>query len=345
MRGGLFELEISYSSARQRSCDCGVGGNPMAADGTDRQPSGEVLGSIREVTSLINRLRVITTLISGALGLIYSWLLLSNLPFPDLVNGSSASAILQFALVFMYLSWVIGMNVDVNLQAQVYIADPNRGRPSKNVYLGSAMLFITALLLFALRQLSGWFAAALTAFSLVCFWLLVTTSQSAIGLANESRKLYQGMPDKFGEEQLAMVERYVCGNWIWIRQLVLLSILAVVDFVCWADWVPKAIAKSIHSWRPEYNESPVANLIPVSSLIAFIVIAEAWQWYMRVKTKILILALDELKQNYGIERKVINGRPGEKLDIHNNAAAIRYSLRVSDIIRALKDRLSSYVRH
>jgi hypothetical protein len=336
------ESKLKRNGRSGGSARAGRGRDCMGKKAGTRASSGD-LDSIREVSNLINRLRLITRIIYGALGASYTWLLLRDLPFSEIINGSDPSVILQVTLIFMYLSWVSGLTVDFNVQALVYISDPRRGEVSKAVYFNAAVLFIAAMVLLGVRKNPRYFAAALTVFSLSCLWSLVAASRGASGIIEQSKAICERNSDWFGKEQLEIVKQYMTGRWLWIRQIVLLATLALVDVICWVDLVPKTAASWIHFWKPAFAEHSVAALIPTSSLISFLVIAETWQWYMRLNTTLSVTALGLLKPNYTIKRRKKKASVSIQPGVHESAMIKVALLRIGDILTRLKAKIRSYV--
>jgi hypothetical protein len=317
----------------------------MVVRKSPKKSSGVDLESIREVSHLMNRLRLLARIIFGTIGLTYSWLLLSGLPYSTIVNGSDAGVILQVVLILMYLSWVVGINMDFGVQASVYVSAPKGSVLSKTLYFTAASLLLAAMVLLAVRKNSEFFAAALAVFSLVSLWSLIAARQSVRSIIGESKAVYETQSDWFGREQLDIVEHYMTGDWVWTRQVVLLIILSLVNVICWVPAVPRNVAHWIHLWNPQYTEQAVSALIPVVTIIGFLAIAESWQWYKRLTMKLSVSALELLKYNYKITRKKEKASDLGHQDIPIFDIKAGHFTGISDILRGLRAKLLSYVWH
>ena len=54
---------------------------------------------------------------------------------PELINNSDPSLIMQFTIASWYLSWVFGLNIDIQMQESVYMYDPHQGEVPKFIYI------------------------------------------------------------------------------------------------------------------------------------------------------------------------------------------------------------------
>lgn len=270
------------------------------------QPTGPKptdLEKIQGVSQLFGRIQFVKNVISWILVGAYTWLQIRNLPYPEIINGTRPSIALQFSLIVMYLCWARGLTLDINTEALVFVSDPNRGKLPASFYVTSLVLFAAAVALLQARNNVKIFAAALTFFSIVCLWMLLAGRKRLRDIITDSREIYKAHADFIGEEQLEIVEHYAAGKWVWIRQSCLLSLLAAVDVICWVGSISDTISGSAHTWDPDISKEAVAGLVPLAAIITFLVIAESWQWYMRIKMRFSVMALRELKEkNYRVER-------------------------------------------
>jgi hypothetical protein len=276
----------------------------MALD-QSASPEREDLDKFRGVPELFSRVRLVTRLLSFALAGIYTWLQIQHLPYTEIVNESDPAIVLQLALIVMYFCWVFGFTMDFNTEAMVFVSDPNRGKVPLLFYLSSLALFVAAIVLLWTRKDHKLFAAALTIFSIVCLFALLTGRKRLREIVDESRKTYIFHRDWLGKEQLDIVEYYLVGKWVWIRQATLLALLVGVDVMCWISEISNYIAGSLHEWNPEVKSEAIVRLVPLAAIIVFLAAAEGSQWYMRLRTRLSISALRLLKEkDYRVERTV-----------------------------------------
>lgn len=244
---------------------------------------------------------------------IYSWLQLKNLPYASIINNSNGGEILTITLWFMYLSWSVGLALDVNIQDGVYVAGPKSGNINKTGYLNLASLIIVAVVLIWARQSFVNFSLALTAFSLISLWGIRSVQSQVAPMIEDSKSAYAGDPNPnwFGHEKVEMVQRYVAGRWVWVRQIVLWIILPIIDVVCWVPAIRNFLGAYIHTLFPQMLLNSIIALLPIASLVFFLAVAETWQWFMRIKTKILVDALSSLSTEYTIMRRDAAMQPND----------------------------------
>src|SRR5262249_41567617 len=82
----------------------------------------------RGLPNLFARARWFRRIASYVLIGLFSWLQLKNISIAPIVNNANARILLQFTLVLFYFSFVLGMDLDINLQESVYIRDRKQGR-------------------------------------------------------------------------------------------------------------------------------------------------------------------------------------------------------------------------
>lgn len=260
-------------------------------------------GAAMRAREFFRRVRLMMWVANFVILGIYSWLQLRNLPYASIINHSDGSGILTVALWLMYLSWSVGLALDVNIQDDVYVAGSKSGRIIRSGYLNLASLVVVAIVLIWARESFLYFSIALTAFSLTSLWGIKSVQSQISPLVQESKSAYAAEDNWFGHEQITRVNLYVAGRWVWARQIVLWTILPIVDVMCWVPQVRDFLGSFIHALYPSVRLNSIVTLLPIASLVFFITLAETWQWFMRLKTKILVDALKSLKGEYTINRK------------------------------------------
>ena len=192
------------------------------------------------------------------------------------------------------------MSLDINIQQAVYRADPNDGRLPRFAYVNVLILLGVAILLLAVRNNQKYFAVALTLFSVVGTYSIWSVQRVVGPIIENSRKYYAEKQDYLGSGKLDIVASYLTGKLVWIRAACLILLLLLVDLICWLDVVGERVGFWLHEMRPAISEGSAAALVPVISIMFFLLIGEGSQWFMRVRTKLLLSTFDYLGTRYSL---------------------------------------------
>jgi hypothetical protein len=271
------------------------------SDRSDHSASVTRIETLRGPRRLFSAARWILRIVSYVLVGLFGWLQLKDISFPVIVNNVDAAILLQFTLVFFYLSFVLGMSFDISLQETVYIRDPKEGRLPSFAYVNAAALLVVAIVLLLTRKNVQYFAAALTVFSVVGIASIFSVQSVVKPLIRHSRAEYG---DNFiAQKQLRSVEAYIIGKWVWVRAICLIFLLAIVDVICWVDAIRETLVARLHEWSPAIPTSQAQALLPIFAIAVFLIFGEGWQWLMRFKTKLMVVMLDILGEKYVLTRK------------------------------------------
>lgn len=259
---------------------------------------------------LVPRVRRALNFFSTIIILLYGFLQWRDLPIVAILNNGDPSLVLQVTLFILFFSWVIGINIDVNMQSAVYIHTRD-GRSISKSAMGVLMLhFISALLLLWARKSVQDFAIAITIFSFASIALMHVTHRTIRPIVDKSRGIYLRLGDNFGAEQSNILETYLAGYWTWVRAGLLLVLLVGVNLICFIS----AAREFLLRWIGEgLNEAVAAALAPWLALLAvvvFLLVAEGWQWANRLQASATVRALGLLRDKYTLEGLAKRNYPG-----------------------------------
>jgi len=199
----------------------------------------------------------------------------------------------ELAIVIYFASWIYGSKYDTTNQEIVYLMVPNRGKLPLH-YAG--ILFTIGILFGVLAWMNTFrqFAVALGVFW--CFNILSWHFFARSVLArtfSESSERYKQLNDFFGLEQLLNIQRYIAGQWQWWRfgvGSVLVVAMLVFSFTNSAELLARAL-----------GAQALAGYAPAMAILTFVLVVESWMWFMRIKTGVSQIILDELARQYRLQ--------------------------------------------
>lgn len=270
---------------------------------TPPPPTNDNLEVLRGVARLSGKARRIVKVVGYILAGLFAFIQFKGFPLGEALERSDPHNILQVTLVLMYFSWVYGLNFDIAVKEKVYVGDPRRGNLSLSAYSYISIFVGMAIILLFSRDNERYFAIALTAFSLISIILMIMVNRRTNPLITYSREVYSERKDMFGVEQVNLMEIYESGSWVWKRTMTLIVLLLFVDAMCLTDNLKDAITATIRPLVGDLFTEITRKLLPITSIILFLLVAEAWQWLMRLRTGISVHLLGELRKRFELTVK------------------------------------------
>ncbi len=259
----------------------------------------ELLDSKAEIDQLANNIQRAIKIIGGTLAAIFTWLQVKDFPFIPLLESAPPEALRRFVIAIYYFSWVFGSSFDVRIQQSVYVRDPSRGRLKTTGVVAVLVLAVTFAMLLSvsgnLREFVGMLNAFVLADLLTWQFLFIARTTPII---RASEAVYVQDKQFFDLERLRIVESYMVGNWHWYRFIVLGVILAIMDIVAFIDPIPIIVGNLIDSTLPSLTRGLSASLIPVLTIVLFVLVGEGWKWFLRVKVETTLEVFAGLKGKY-----------------------------------------------
>ncbi len=223
----------------------------------------------------------------------FAWLKLRNLSLTEIMqvteNASAADIVWKSALIIYFFAWVWGASLDIDLQELVYLEVPNKGHiPLEGLGLALTIIALGAVLLWADTYLS--FVSALAVFTVldhVGWRYLVNFLRPAI---EKSQRAYEKEHDYLGLEQLLAVENQICGGWKWWRGG--MGLLFIAGMLTMAAVYPPNATFEYRTLRLSWG------FVQACSIFVWVIGMELWHWFVRLKTHVIVNALEDLKSHY-----------------------------------------------
>jgi hypothetical protein len=99
------------------------------------------------------------------------------------------------------------------------------------------------------------------------------------------------------------------GNWVWLRSVLLLTLLAFVDAVTLIDRLRSWIAgignpaTTEHWWIPQVSAEAIYAFLPSVLILVFFLCSEISQWVMRTRAVASVSLLEHMKKHYDLVAK------------------------------------------
>ena len=260
---------------------------------TDEEPKRDSVDVAQRfgVQRFIAELRRIVRVVGFILPTLFIFLKFS---VPNFINNSSPSVVMQTATAVWYLSWVLGLGMDLSVQEKVYLVDPDEGRLPREIYLGCGTMLLFALVMMLFIDQPRYFVLCLTAFSMVSmlvFWLFANRASKII---ETSYFEFKKQGDRIRIEQLNALKTYTQGRWNKIRAAVLLAMLIPIDILCWNEGARSYVIKAVVAVNDTIKPNALDALLPTLLVILFFVFAEVWQWIRRLEVRFTVAVLMKL---------------------------------------------------
>jgi hypothetical protein len=225
--------------------------------------------------------RLLVKAAATGLVLTFGYLQLSGAEYGSIVSDVSADATFKLALALYYASWVAGTLVDTAVQERTYSSPPTGGRMPVGGFVAALVLSI------AFGGLCFWaanptrFAGLLGVFlvlNIVGWRYLLHRLDPTV---RESRAAFDR--SYFKLERLHIVyDEYLAGPWQVSRFAVALLGVAALNVLVRAG---------------------ADDILIAGVTLAYVVVIEAWIWYMRLHVRAAVRLLDVLDTWYWMRRR------------------------------------------
>ncbi len=254
--------------------------------------------SHHEIERLYKQATVFISIGGTLIGLIFTYFLWKYVSLGDWVDNAKQQDVQTVVLWLYYLAWIVGSPFDAYYQKWVYIAAPAKVEIRMQSIVLVAFLLLAAVTFLFVRDNDEIFSVALGVFLVINAVGWHHILQIIRPITNASRVMYRQNEDYVGLEQLEIFNHHMMGHWqVWrfSGMFLIVSTLIIVSFV---QSVLASLSADISSLLPTVSEEAVSRLMPDALFIVFVVFAEGVIWFMRMKMKISIDAIDILENQY-----------------------------------------------
>jgi|HubBroStandDraft_6_1064221.scaffolds.fasta_scaffold365908_1 hypothetical protein len=237
-------------------------------------------------------------IIGGILLVFFGWLQLRFVPILTYVQNTPPEALVKAALIIYYASWITGATFDTRIQDKVYISDPKRGEITLNLIAAIVGFFVVAFALVWASSHQQYFAVVLLSFVVlnITGWALIIARVKPIIEATRSNFLVRD--NFFRIEQLRLIEEHMTGKWQIHRFAAMLAVVLVAILIYYSSATRFFLARLIESSPIGLPSNTVAELLPATMYLTFVVMAESWIWIKRENVRSTLFALDRLRKRY-----------------------------------------------
>lgn len=241
-----------------------------------------------KITELARKARVLSRILAWALGAVFAFLKLSDIPVIELASDESANFLLRAIMVAYYFIWIVGTSWDAKDIELVYVTAPNQGRlPIAVIGLSVAIAVVFGILCWVTTP-EGF------ALTLGCFWLLTFAAwyyMSHIMLRDarqESIRYYEDSKDFMGLVKFRLVDEAIMGSWQIRRFLIGVAVLVYLNIQVHTD-LSSSLAAILGLTSVEF--------VQVALLALFLIVFEMQMMLKRTKRKAGLLILNELERD------------------------------------------------
>ena len=244
------------------------------------------------VGNLARATRRVVKIIAVLLPALIAGLSLRDLTLESVVSvlSKSSDMIWKASVLLYFCSLIFGAYSDIDDQARVYRAAPDRGRLPFTAVAIISLLAVTGGAL-AYSPSFGFFAGALAVFWAIFAigwkYMVAVISRPII---KSSRDGYLADRNHAGVERTAVIEDFVTGHWqVWrfaAGGVLALAILGLA--VAEAMGVDALPTLGAINW----------DLVKALAMLVVVVAVETWIWAKRIKMKALLMGLDRLSERY-----------------------------------------------
>ena len=260
------------------------------------------LEAMDNLDALISKGRTFVWIVSGLFGMVFAFLLLSNIPIATTINSAGSHTLTRIALVIYYNAWVFAQPIEFGMMRRVYIVDPNHGKIPKSLFFVIPALVMIGFLLILFQENEQLLSIVLGLFFIIDVALWQTVRMLAVPMKEASTKIFNEERMYIRLEQLkCYVDDYLRGTWQFYRFPVIAIFLIAVLLVCQLDWLPLYVGKHLHSMMPDVSADKFAQIIPGAAILAYVVYTEASSWRMRLQTRQSIIILGKLRTAYELK--------------------------------------------
>ena len=115
----------------------------------DDKPASREAAQIFGARSFVNSFKQMFGLMGWALPTIF---VIVKLNTAELINQSSPSIVMSLTMSAWFLSWGWGLNLDLKMQEQLYLTDPEEGQVPIKLQVNFWLLFLVAVVLLTFRR-------------------------------------------------------------------------------------------------------------------------------------------------------------------------------------------------
>ena len=247
----------------------------------------EILG-VRKLTSSFRRM---IQVMAWTLPTLFVFI---KMNIPDLINHSRPSEIMQITFGLWFFSWLHGLGLDINMQEEVYLRDPQAGKISRSIYVNFALMLLIAAILIAVINHPAYLAISLTVFSILSIIGFQRFGRRASVVMEASMVSFVEMNDRLRIQQLNCLKEYLHGDWTRTRAYSLLVLLIPVDLLCLSPKLTHMLTEATVCHFTTISSEALNGIVPTLTIVAFLVFAEGWQWKRRIAAWATISALAKL---------------------------------------------------
>jgi hypothetical protein len=99
-------------------------------------------------------------------------------------------------------------------------------------------------------------------------------------------------------EKLNIVTYQIQGNWKWWRLTGIMPIVILLNAFAFSDTIHSYLATTIKSLLPSFSHQNINIFVSGTLLLCFVLIAEIWNWVIRIKTKVSLNFIEGLSDKY-----------------------------------------------
>ena len=258
--------------------------------------------SIDRNTKIIfaRRTRQVIWSISTGLLLLFGYLQFRNVSVSAVVGTLDASLVWHVALIIYYSSWIFGTRFDTDIQELAYEQFPHKEKWPLQAFGVVAILAVVAGALCWAEGNIERFAVALVIFMVVdhASWRYLIWYLRPAEI--QSEEIYRKNRDFYSLEILRVVIAQIAGNWKWWRLSVGVPLAVLICAFAFADSVKAVILRGIQAQVPSISEADASAIVASWLVLAWVVAVETWHWTIRLKTRISLGYLEELRERYSL---------------------------------------------
>jgi hypothetical protein len=252
----------------------------------------------RGVRLLAERAQYAVGIVGTLLGLFFTWLTFRGFPYVTWLENTDVEFLRHLALAVYYFCWVVGSTFDIRVQREVYQNDPQLGSLPRIAVGAIVLLLVVAAALLAVSLSEHWFSILLALFiaTNIFGWRVIIHRVNPVIAASEAK--YRADANYFGLEQLRVVSTYLKGRWQWHRFAVMMAFALLAIAICFSTSVRQMVSEAVSFLVRDLPPPAVSRLLPVSSLLLYVVVAEAWIWGVRARVRATLNVLYRLEEQY-----------------------------------------------
>src|SRR4051812_16972990 len=188
------------------------------------------LDEVRGIETLFGWVRVLVTGVGIGFGLLFTWLQLQKFSFPSAVRLLDGHALIQVSLMLYYYAWVFAQTIEGQMSRIVYVADPNRGKIPRALFLVIPLLIGLGVLLFVVQDNLSHLTLVFSGFFIMDVALFLNVRRLAPKYEGASARIYESERAYARLAQLRYyVRSYIRARWQFYRFAVMGLILVLLD--------------------------------------------------------------------------------------------------------------------